>query len=148
LGADAPATPKRATKRAEQFASDWQPTPEDLAWAEREGFTEQELARETPRCVRHHRSKGNVFKDRSLAWRNWMDRSRDFQGPARASPQTPSGYVPAAAARLVEADRVADDIAFFRQQARKEDSHGESRSERDRDDAALDVAFTPPHSGP
>lgn len=85
-GADAPAKPKRAT----QVPEDWTPGETDEAWAVKAGFGAEDVARETPKFVRHHRSKGNTFKEIGLAWRNWMDRSREY-GPARASPNGARG---------------------------------------------------------
>lgn len=73
---EAPAAPK--AKRAIQVPETWMPNEGDRAWAEREGFTNADQQRETPRFIRHHRSKGNVFKDISAAWKNWMVRSREF----------------------------------------------------------------------
>lgn len=84
-GADAP----RKAKRAFEFPEDWQPTDKDRAWAVGQGYSAEVIARGTTMCVRHHRGKGNVFKDHSMTWRNWMDREWDF-GPARASPNGPA----------------------------------------------------------
>jgi hypothetical protein len=78
--------PRAKTVRKKQVPDDWMPSQALYDWALGEAFSRDDVFRETPKFIRHHRSKGNTFSDVGLAWQNWMERSRDFSRPARASP--------------------------------------------------------------
>ncbi len=63
-------------------------------WATEDGFSKQDIERETPNFVDYHRSKGSKFKDWEAAWRNWMRNSKTFSR-ARAAPKPQQGsYLP------------------------------------------------------
>ena len=79
---DAPA-PK--PKRAVQIPKTWYPTPNEHEWATAEGFTDEDIGRETAKFLDHFIATGKPMKDWGAAWKNWMRRSREW-GPARASP--------------------------------------------------------------
>jgi hypothetical protein len=66
-------------KRASQIEENWQPKPETLSSLKTNGgFVDERIRSELERFRNHHRSKGNVFKDKDAAFRNWMLKSRDF----------------------------------------------------------------------
>jgi hypothetical protein len=72
------------TKRATAVRSDWTPTEQDIAKIREEGFTEDEIRRETVKMIDHFTANGKPMKDWSATWRNWMRNSRRF------APRTPS----------------------------------------------------------
>lgn len=134
------ATGARA-KRKTAIPTDWQPDEALTAWAARLGIGADELAREVPRFRDHYLGNGETRLDWSASFRNWMTSPYRAAAPARASPN-PNGYVPAAAARLVESERIRDDIEFFRREAERGKTHGPQGDERDRRDAVIDAEFT------
>jgi hypothetical protein len=92
---------KRKTVRATQVPEDWEPSDDLCGWASEQGFLSTEVHAQTVQFIRHHRSKGNTFKDIGMAWQNWMARSREY-GPARASP---NGKPMTSTDRILEAGR-------------------------------------------
>lgn len=88
-GADAPPKPKRP----QQVPENWEPSADDRAWAEREGFSAADLERQLPMFRDHYRGQGKPMKDWAATWRNWMRRSRDDPRFAPRSRASPNGHV-------------------------------------------------------
>jgi hypothetical protein len=65
-------------------------TEEMRAWANANGFSDSEIAIETPAMLDHFRSKGETKLDWIATWRNWIRRSRKFGGRNQGTP--PLGF--------------------------------------------------------
>lgn len=70
-------------KKATEFSPNWQPSLEDIACVSKMGFSATQITDLTVACVDHHRSKGNVFKRPSQAFRNFCRNDIKFHGPPR-----------------------------------------------------------------
>lgn len=109
--ADAAAPPTPKAKRATDVPADWWPTHELVTWAVEKfsdglGF-DAVIEDETAKFVRHHRSKGNTFKDIGLAWQNWMAKAQEY-GRARASPSNGTTVVTTTDRILAAGQRVKE----------------------------------------
>lgn len=69
-------------KQPQTIPSDFTVTDDMKAWGIKpeNGFTDQDIARETPVFVDHFTAKGERKSDWVAAWRNWMRNSRKFGG--------------------------------------------------------------------
>lgn len=63
---------KRAAVRKSALAEDWEPSPEHIAAAAKEGLSLDAAHREARKFRDYHRSKGTMFVDWMAAWRNWI----------------------------------------------------------------------------
>lgn len=62
-------------------------------WADKNGFTQEEILQEVPNFLDHHRSKGNQFLCWESALKPWMRNSKKFQGPKLVKPIDQSSVV-------------------------------------------------------
>lgn len=68
------------TKRTTLIPDDWTPNALTLAWAEQEGYTSDEITRESAKFVNHYAATGKRMIDWQRAFQTWMARSREFNG--------------------------------------------------------------------
>lgn len=92
---EAPPTspPPRSTKRGGRLPDDWQPSPENLAYAEAQGFTATETGRMAERFRNHfHSAAGQkgVKLDWGATWRNWVLSDADRHGRSPPAPSAAS----------------------------------------------------------
>lgn len=77
IGAESPNPPIQTVKttpnRATAMIENWQPAPEDIAWAKDRGHEVPYLQHETERFVNHFLANGQTKKLWGRAWRNWVD---------------------------------------------------------------------------
>lgn len=91
LRSDVPPQEKSAEpkpKRREQVPADWTPSERDRNFAVCH-MPEEAIDREAAQFVSHHRGRGTVFRDISLAWQTWC-RNCSKWGTARPSTAQPT----------------------------------------------------------
>ena len=76
-----PKPKKRGPPRKTSLKENWQPTPQDIAFAVTKGLNSDEIRNEADRFYRYHRAKGSTWKDWHLVWCNWIN--SDFGPIAR-----------------------------------------------------------------
>lgn len=113
-------TPAEKSKRGHRLPPDWQPSPDDIAFAESEGFTHLEIQREAAqfRDYWHARAdKGACKLNWSQTWRNRIrdradGRSRMAAAPRQSSRQrqVAASFADVRARRRAEA-AVSDDVS-------------------------------------
>lgn len=65
--------PNKAVKpKKAMIPADWEPSPEHIAAAAKEGLSLDAAHREARKFRDYHRSKGTMFVDWMAAWRNWI----------------------------------------------------------------------------
>lgn len=84
-GTESADAPPRQPKRASALSRAWIVCSELRRWAVSQGFSGEEIDRETEKFRDHFAANGKTMKDWDAAWKNWMRRSREFV-PARAGP--------------------------------------------------------------
>jgi 5-methylcytosine-specific restriction endonuclease McrA len=75
-----PVKPKSEKRYPTPVPADFPITDDMRVWARENGFTEQDIRRETPKLVDHFRSNGEKKLDWTATWRNWLRNSRDRFG--------------------------------------------------------------------
>jgi len=81
LPVEKPNPKKRGPARKTSMKENWQPTPQDIAFAVTKGLNSDEIRNEADRFYRYHRAKGSTWKDWHLVWCNWIN--SDFGPIAR-----------------------------------------------------------------
>lgn len=74
-----PTTSKDVVRRATRIPEPFNVTEDMVEWAKRE-VPAVDIGRETQKFADHFKANGKPLKDWEAAWRNWMRRSREFQG--------------------------------------------------------------------
>lgn len=75
------------TKKATRLSDDWQPSEADIAFAEKEGRSPEDISREADRFRDYWTSKAGkdaTKMDWAGTWRNWIRRSVDSRQPSLA----------------------------------------------------------------
>lgn len=79
-------TKEPAAARASRLPKDFSLTAERLAFARKEGLTDEKSRREFDKFADHHGAKGTRFVDWDRAWQNWVRKAADgFGQPVRAA---------------------------------------------------------------
>lgn len=103
---------KRGPPRKTSLKENWQPTPQDIAFAVTKGLKSDEIRNEADRFYRYHRAKGSTWKDWHLVWCNWINSdfgpiARKRKAEHRAATRSRSSAIDAAL------DAAADQLDAF-----------------------------------
>ena len=91
-----------------RLSEDWQPSPDNLRFAESEGFSASEIEREAAKFRDYwigRAGAGGVKRDWCATWRNWIRKAKTERKPNGRYVQDDSKSASAAAGRLAEMAR-------------------------------------------
>jgi hypothetical protein len=99
-------SPKSPNNRGSRLSESWQPSPDNLHFAEQEGLSVSEIEREAARFRDYWISRpgvGGFKRDWSATWRNWIRNAIEQKGKSNGrNVQDDSKSASAAAGRLLE----------------------------------------------